>query len=268
MANPKNPEKTDKEVNIGILKELGLTESEIKVYCLLIEMGQLNVSKISKETELDRSNLYRILERLISQKLVSGVISEKKKCFKANNPSILKEILNQKIDSLKENEKKLASVIENLASQKPKEKSNEFDVQIYSGKEELKNVLKMMLNLKKGETTYAFGCKGIFKHLFDQFWEDYKTKRANKGVLFKGVLSIGEVDPKRPHHKNTYVRVADLKHMTNVRIDFFHDIVVIFITDPNNPNAILIKNKEIAKAMKTYFDFLWEKSGKTLKKEE
>jgi sugar-specific transcriptional regulator TrmB len=249
------------ELNTAIMKELGLTDAEIKVYCLLAKKGQMSASIIAKETDLNRSHLYRIIERLIKQKLISEVISGKIKCFSASNPSIFKEILNNKISRLKEKSIETDNLIEGLKAIKPEESPIDFNVQVYSGKEELKDVLKNILNLKKGETTYAFGSKGIFKHLFDEFWEDYKTKRANKGIIFKGVLnvaSIEKIDPKRPHNKLTYVRFANLKSMTNVRVDFYRDNVIIFFTDPKNPKAILIKNKEIARAMKTYFDFLWE----------
>jgi|GEM_PF-5660680 len=240
----------------NLLKEL-LTEAEILIYTVLLNKGQLTATKIASETNLNRSNLYRILENLSNKKLISNSISNKKRYFFANNPSKLKELMNQKIKSLKEKQNIINKLVFSMQKiqKKKTEKDTEFNVSVYAGIQEIKNVLDIFLHPNKGEIIYGIGYGGLFNKLFPEYWESNKRKRVARGIKFKGVLSMEK--PRKPRHKLTYVRYADLKQLANMRIDFFRDIIIIFIIE-ENPKAIVIKNKEIANGMKAYFDFLWE----------
>jgi sugar-specific transcriptional regulator TrmB len=249
-------------VNFYLLKELGLTEAEINVYSALTKKGRLSASMLANETKLNRSNLYKVLSRLISQKLISEIIYKKIKYFSANNPSRIKEMLDNKIKDLKEKEGEIDKIVSFFKKQKPVEDSSEFSVQVFSGKEELKQVLAKMLSLKRGDITYALGIKGFFKEIFPEFWKNYKNQREIKGIKFRGVLDTGSMKPTKPHRKFTEVRYTSIPHMSHIRIDLYKDNLIFFITDPKDPKAIVIKNREMMAAMKSYFDLLWEKAQK------
>ena len=47
-----------------VLKKLGLENKEIKVYLALLTLGKSPVEKIKKETKIERTHIYKILERL------------------------------------------------------------------------------------------------------------------------------------------------------------------------------------------------------------
>ena len=59
-----------KNKQMDILRDVGLTEGETRVYLLLLNSGPQKATKLSKETGLNRSNLYRILESLNEKKLI------------------------------------------------------------------------------------------------------------------------------------------------------------------------------------------------------
>ena len=48
-------------MNTDILKEIGLTDTEIKVYIALLEQGESLASKISGKAEVERAVTYHIL---------------------------------------------------------------------------------------------------------------------------------------------------------------------------------------------------------------
>lgn len=61
-------------MNTEILKEIGMTETEIKVYIALLEQGESLASKISLKAGVERAVTYHILEKLIKKGIVSYVI--------------------------------------------------------------------------------------------------------------------------------------------------------------------------------------------------
>jgi len=50
-----------------ILKEIGLTETEIKVYTTLLSLGATSAGKIVEATGVYRKNLYDALNKLIDK---------------------------------------------------------------------------------------------------------------------------------------------------------------------------------------------------------
>lgn len=249
----------DQEI-ISLLKDF-LTEAEITVYFTLLKKGPLSATKIVSETDLNRSNLYKVLNNLAKKKLVSEITLENKKYFVAGDPYQIKKLFDNNIKTLEKRGNALKELIlslQQIQNVNKIKKKTEFGVSIYSGVEEMKSALNLLLTLNKGETEYGIGYAGLFDKIFPEFWEAHKRKRVAKKIYFKGVLKMEE--PRKPRHKATYVKYANFKQPANIRIDFFRDITIIFIIE-ETPKAIVIKSKEIADGMKAYFDFLWKNAS-------
>ncbi len=69
-----------------ILRDLGLTEKEIKVYLTSLSLGQSTVNAIAKKSQLNRVTCYDILKYLKEKGLVSYVIKSGVKYFEAAEP--------------------------------------------------------------------------------------------------------------------------------------------------------------------------------------
>ena len=88
-------------MNLDILQELGLSITESKVYLALLDLGSGLAGEITKKSQINRTNVYDALERLIEKGLVSYVVSANRKIFEPVNPERLKEILEEKEENLK-----------------------------------------------------------------------------------------------------------------------------------------------------------------------
>ena len=68
-------------MDIQLLRKVGLTDGESKVYLALLELGSSTTGPIVKEADIAKSIVYQILDRLIQKGLVSYIVKEKTKYF-------------------------------------------------------------------------------------------------------------------------------------------------------------------------------------------
>ena len=79
------------------LKELGLTNNEIKVYLILLEHGILNPTKLAEKTGMHRSYIYDTLERLLERGIINTTLVNNKKNYQSVDPKALREIFELKL---------------------------------------------------------------------------------------------------------------------------------------------------------------------------
>ena len=109
-------------MNNEILKEIGLQDSEIKVYISLLKLKEATPSQITQYTGLHRSNIYDIIEKLKEKGLVSFVIKNNVKYFRASHPSKI-------LDFIKEKEEKISTILPELINLS-QEKEEDIKVEI------------------------------------------------------------------------------------------------------------------------------------------
>lgn len=97
-----------------VLKELGLSDYEAKAYTELVLLGPSNANDLSKVSNIPRSKIYEVLERLMEKQMVE-VFEEKPKIFRAIDASVtIKNLLEEKEGYLKNIKEKAKKVISYL----------------------------------------------------------------------------------------------------------------------------------------------------------
>ena len=81
-------------------KNLGMSPNEAKIYEELIHLGESSVNTISIKTNVNRSNVYDAMERLVEKGLAAGVMIKGQKHFRAAHPRRLLELLKEKQEEL------------------------------------------------------------------------------------------------------------------------------------------------------------------------
>ena len=82
------------------LIQFGLSEKEAKVYLACLELDDSVASEIAIKSNLPRTLVYDILERLIDLGLISYSIRDNKKFFRASDPEELLRILHEKEEAV------------------------------------------------------------------------------------------------------------------------------------------------------------------------
>lgn len=126
-----------------VLEKFGLSENEAKVYQAAIELGETSPFVISKFTGIARTSVYSVLTDLALKGLIelesaTGLMKQQTK-VKAKNPSVLREILWAKRESLVKQEVDIVEILPFLKSEYLKDTAD-ADIQFFPGSDGAKKV--------------------------------------------------------------------------------------------------------------------------------
>src|SRR3989344_8681159 len=139
----------EKEIR-NILENLGFTSGESKVYLTLLKIGESKVGPVIKESEISRSKVYDILERLISKGVISSIRKNDILFYQALSPKFIFNYINEKQKELQQESKILEQIMPQLTSLLPK---RDLDVKTYTGIKGFKKVIDRTIEeLQKGDT--------------------------------------------------------------------------------------------------------------------
>jgi len=248
-----------------ILSEIGLTESEIKVYKALLELGDSTRGIIVNKAQITGSKIYEILERLQERGLVSVYIENNIKHFKATNPKQLILYLEQKqnkLQGLLQQTRYLLPQLLSLYDTSDKEQ----EVELYTGLKGLEILFREQIDtLKAGEICYVIGgTKGTNEDEIQSFFEKIHIMRQEKGIktrmLFNKTQKI-TTKKRYSYKKFPLTKTKYIEHSSPVAINIYADKTIIIIFG-RKVNAIHIRSKEVAKSFIEYFNLLWNTATK------
>jgi sugar-specific transcriptional regulator TrmB len=226
-----------------VLIDLGFGEREAKIYLLLIGKGDLSALQIARNSKIDRTTIYDILEKLISKGVVSSHIKNKAKQFRAILP---KELLNHFREKYSSLEKIIPEL--NKLTNSPSEK---VICELFQGKEGLKVVLNDLI--KNAKEYRVIGIRKEYEEILGYF-NDSGVLKLNE---FKAKeIAIVEKDAKFAKLKNGEYKYLDKTLLSPVTTLIYGNKVIFFIwTEPYF--AVSIENKQLKDAQEEYFSFLW-----------
>jgi len=239
-----------------ILKEIGLSPNEAKIYETLVKAGQSAVQQISDKSKVHRRNVYDSLSKLTEKGLVSESFIKGEKIFKATEPTRLSDLL-------KEKEDKLNKILPNLEKEYNK-KPEKVEAYFYKGIEGFKNYLKNILETK--EDVYFIGAKAFWLDKRLQFFlPHFEKERKKLGIKFKHIFDyeIKEQKPEILKLVGKPYKFFPKKYSSNTAVDIFGDYVVTFVgVKPGElfeePLMFVLKNKMLAEGYRKFFQFLWD----------
>jgi len=234
------------------LKDIGLTEEESKIYLELLKLGESLASKIAKETKINRSHVYQILERLISKGFVSYVIKENRKYFIAIEPSKILEIIREK-------EHKIKSILPSLL-QLTNTSKNKPRVEILEGTPGIKTILNDILKMKK--EWFGFGSSGKGPETLPYYSEHWEKQRIKNKIKLKGILDNSKDGRQRGKELSklsyTQIKYMQKEYSSPTSTWIYGDRIVFIIWNKDSSFAIRIIDSDLAENYKQHFEDLWK----------
>jgi sugar-specific transcriptional regulator TrmB len=249
-------------MNTEALKQIGLTEGEAKVYLALLKLGSVTSGPLTDESQVSRSKIYNVLERLMQKGLVSFILKNKTRYFQAVEPARIEDYLEQKEAEFKKQKQELEKILPQLEMQrKLGEKIKE--AQIFKGFKGVQAVHeKIFSNLKKGEEYFYMGIPALQDEKYRDYWDKMHMKRIEAGIKCKLLYNQGtdkNLLKKRNKQKGCEARFMFLPINIPAWIMGYKDVLSIGVPSEEGL-AIEITNQKIADAFKEYFESFWKLS--------
>lgn len=244
---------------IELLKELNLSDKEIKIYTHLVQNDKLTVYQIAKETHLHRSNCYNLLDKLTEKGFVEETILNDKKLYQIKNISnVLGKLkntesilfkLNSELEQTPKREKTIVSHMESKGA------FSQFNMKLFD-----------LVKNKKIEYIYVIGdCPELTTKISRMFIEKLLKEIKDVGKIKK--LDTRAIWEKRlknhPFVKQfrKFTKNKFLPKLSNRATTFIYGDQVSFVfLEKDQEQVVEIKSKNICEEMKLYFEYLWEQA--------
>ncbi len=244
----------------NILRNIGLTNSEIKVYLALIDLGISTKGPIVDKAEVASSKIYELLEKLIKKGLVSHSIKSGVRYFNAANPNRLMDYLSEKKQIIKEKERILKDIIPELELKQGTALTPET-AQVFDGLKGLQTARERTLKImKEGDEMWIIGiARTPYEGAMTPYFEDYHKRRYTKKIKCRYLYNeyarkpYGETSAKYPLSEVKYMPEG---LMTHAWIEIYADTVTIGI-NKGKSFSVVIQNQEVANSFKIYAQLLW-----------
>lgn len=234
------------------LLSIGLTRSEAKVYVALLRLGPSLAGGIAKELPVNRTNIYDALKRLADKGLVAYAIRSGRKHFHAVEPKMLLRYLEERQQRIEGEKARVRSLLPELEALRPTAEGE--SVEIYEGKEGIKNVLEDIL--KTRATVYTYGTEDNFSGLLRFYFRHYLDRFGKLGVRMHVVFT--RTPGQKPFGwKFAKVRYLPPAYASPTETTVYGNKVAIFVFT-GSPRVVLICSPSVAKAYRKYFDVLWK----------
>jgi sugar-specific transcriptional regulator TrmB len=241
-----------------ILKQLGLTNSEVNTYLAGLEVGPSPIAEIAKKANLPRSSCYLIIQELIKKGFFSTYYLGKKRLFLAEPPQKLVTLAKDQLERAEAMVENLKNALPTLVSlynlmpQKPK-------IRFYEGFEGIKTIFEETLEAKQILVLCSGYKKPMERQLFQYMSLYFHKVLAQKIPTFE---IIGDSPDSADYQRecsssiNKIKIVPHAKDCTHIDKTIFQNKIAI-ISFPYL-NGVIIENKPIADYEKALFWQLWE----------
>jgi sugar-specific transcriptional regulator TrmB len=251
-------------MNPAMLHDIGLTDSESKVYLALLELGDSTRGDIVQRSGVAGSKIYDLLERLREKGLVSIYSKDKVKHFRPANPKQLLHYLEEKKVDIATAEKEVHTMLPALLATFLESKEEE-EVEVFTGLKGFEIIFREQVEtLQPGETNYVIGgTRGEDEAAVLAFFKKIHILREQKKIKTRMLFNLRQKKDilKNYSSKNfpgTTTRFID--HAAPVAINIYKDKTIITIYG-KRLTAISITSHDVAKSFLEYFNMLW-KQGK------
>ncbi len=227
------------------LLHVGLTGTEAKIYLMLLDITKAQAGVLARKTGIHRRSVYDALDRLIEKGLVAYIVENGLRYYIAEDPKRLQQLIDDKRDEI-------YSVLPELHAKYAHDKGKQ-ETLFFRGKRGIKTIFEDQI--RTGKDVYVIGASPHTRELIKYYLPHYTTKRKEKKIKLH-LLYYGsrKAEGKVPLSS---IRYLPKKYNSLVSTNIYGNKAVIIIWLPHDPVAILIKQPDVAKGFKGYFDMLW-----------
>jgi sugar-specific transcriptional regulator TrmB len=239
-----------------------LNQKEQRVLGCLYKLNQVPVSHLAKETNINRTSLYPMLEKLIEKGLVSAFTQEGTTLYEPIDYDAFQDWLQNKKKEVENQTTQLQTWLEEVISvnQAPSLVSK---IKYFEGFDGLKSIYSDSWRNNASKQIYAITDVQAAVDTAEEFFrKEYMPARIAHGIHVKDIMtesSEAEHEINRNQEQLRDIRMAKgLFKDLGIEINLYDNKTMIAAYDKEKPAGVIIENEKITDAMKNIFEYLWQ----------
>lgn len=258
-----------------IFQRLNCSDTQAKVYHLLLELGPSIASMLAKRANIKRVTVYGALEGLVLKGIVETYKKNNVSYYQACDPEVIVNLLDLQFEEEKRFISRARKTIQQMKKKREKTTKKIIEVKnvlrYYEGQEAVKSLIQENLSLPQ-KMQYCIGLSGYHALQIGGEWNSYIRHRVKKGMK---VLSIqantkeGRGYQKRDSKELRETRlVPKEKCPEHGELNIIGDHIILYTSSEKETLGVKIVNKKIAHILKKLFELAWDHSGLLEEKKE
>ncbi len=234
------------------LEAFGLDKKEAKIYLAGLELGTATVLELSRRTQIPRTTLYPMLEKLRRLGAYKRGKEKKRIVYTAESPELLRQHLLDR-QSLLEKSLPSLEVLQETAQGGP-------GVSFFEGTDGFKKLWRHIY--ASGVTEYRLITSGV--GLLDYVKEPYLVERVIAERKRRGIKSKQLIPENRETRKIVERDEAELRESRFIPagLDLPSSVIIFadqvaFITTRRENTMIIVASGDVARTYRTLFDLVW-----------
>ncbi len=247
------------------LNKLGLNTEEVMLYSALTEKGALSILQLSRTTGINRTKVYRIIEKLHQIGLVEEIIDEHKKLIRTAGIDKL-ELLVREEEAQAKKLREVFPSISNILSGNPVLHQPGTKVLFYRGKEGVRQQVWNTLKTKGELLGYSYR---PLEELIGEYYRKWYEEWIKRNLKMRDIYSdsyiegkksakqkIDSLDFKSHNIISRYIpsKILDISH----QMDIYNDVVSIYHWYDGEIFGVEIYNEKVASMQKQLFEIVWK----------
>lgn len=248
------------------LTNLGLEESEAKVYEALLELGPSTVSEVTKKAGITRTLGYHVLEKLALNNLVNRASGRGAKiCYSANHPRALSQFVTNRKNQWERRTKEVEALLPELVSlYKIAEKPT---VRYQEGAIGVKSIFTETLESSE-EILSILDIEGWNENEFRSWGKTYNAERSRRKIKER-ILMLDTPQGRdwmkhyRGSFKYTQYRWIKPEQIPGIaafggEINIYENKVVMALLKKPNLMGVMVESAALANILKGMFELAWQ----------
>lgn len=252
------------------LKEIGFNEKEAQVYLEALKLGRTTPARIAKNTGINRSTVYSVVNNLIKKGVVAEDIGEKYEYVVALSPDSLEKILDERKRQLKKDSELIEKAIDELEKLPSGVKFSlpkirfveELDVEEFMEKESD----KWNESIRSADGVWWGFQDPTFVENYQKWLKNYYALNSTVGIKVNLLSTQSEIEKKMEEWKEERRKI----HFWNKNLNFTSTLwaigsyTIIIQTNERPFYLIEIYNPELTHNLREMFRGIWENLDKIL----
>ena len=256
----------DKKIIRTYFTKLGLASEIADIYLALYTHGPQTLSALSRNAQVERTRIYRLLDKLMESNLIEVESHYKRGIIKAAPIANLRILINEREQELKNLQDELELIEQTLARNSLSSPATR--VQFYRGPEGIRQMLWNELNAQSEGVGFDFRIleEATGKKFMERWADEFEQRGLRQRLLLNDEFAQSwkqnkpGVTIQRKIKGIQYHYIDPKVFKINHSCDVYDDVTAYFHWKDGEIFGIEIYNHEIADSQRQFFEMLWPKS--------